>query len=151
MQISTAQPTHRSVGGTFVQMSNGGLELKVDRHQFPADFSLTIPDGCVLYLSKIERWIPVSDTDQVMYSDLNNRPAELHGLESEEIFNLENVNFITKLLHQLEETHATFVWELGELFLSLFNSNVGGSTVYFPNKSALSDASRQSIEKSCVG
>ena len=125
MQISTAQPAHRSVGGTFVQMSNGGLELKVDRHQFPdlppADFSLAIPDGCVLYLSKIERWIPVSDTDQVMHSDLNNRPAELHGLESEEIFNLEKVSFFTKLddrftldLHQLEETHATFVSELGE-------------------------------------
>lgn len=83
-------------------------------------FFLDVPADCVLYLSEATRAIPYDQQKQLKYSRRNNRPPELRGLASNDVYNLDPYTFVTSMndlnpmhaqLEEYNETHAVFVWE----------------------------------------
>ena len=85
---------------------------------FGGSYYLSIPENCFLYISEIEKRINTNLKKQVEYSNRNNKPAELHGLVSREIQNLDPFRFIDQVksfpapkLQQYSEGQAEFTFE----------------------------------------
>ena len=81
---------------------------------------LTIPDGCLLYLVKVDLIRREADPytwKQLHYSHRNYRPPEFRGLASDQIHNVDRYQFMTLMkdfpaidLQEYNDTHATFAW-----------------------------------------
>ena len=96
---------------------DGIIKLVVDRDIQGAILTMDVPDNCTLYLTKVARSVVVEHRNQVRYSHRNNRPAELRGLFSTTIQNLDRYIFVTSarrlkwgVLENYNDTHAEFVW-----------------------------------------